>query len=320
LDQTYQDFELIILDDCSTDNSHEIIETYKNNAKVSKIIYNDANSGSPFKQWLKGINESAGQYIWIAESDDVASILFLEKTMYLIEKYNAAVVYTASIYIDENGIEIPRQEENPVVYTTKEYYFTGKEFVKNHLTKGTDICNASAVLFRKDAVCDVEDIKKFRLCGDWLFWIKLIWNTSVVYYDEKLNYFRQHTNKVSPNAFRKGLQYLEGLEIVSFLMEQLRFSLFELFSLGEYYLYRIKHDAFIENNDIRSQCLEKWKYVFPHTKSLSFIYFSLLTIDIIIQRMHWFVFRLKKTGFVKTVKYYTNKYILRHNGDNKLYL
>ena len=46
LNQTFQDFELIILDDCSTDNSREIIETYRNHLKVSHIIYNTENSGS----------------------------------------------------------------------------------------------------------------------------------------------------------------------------------------------------------------------------------------------------------------------------------
>jgi glycosyltransferase involved in cell wall biosynthesis len=45
LNQTYQDFEVIILDDCSKDNSHEIIELYRNHSKVSQIEYNET------KQW-----------------------------------------------------------------------------------------------------------------------------------------------------------------------------------------------------------------------------------------------------------------------------
>lgn len=55
LGQTYQNIEVIILDDCSTDNSREVIEKYRNNPKVAKIVYNDANSGSPFRQWKKGM-------------------------------------------------------------------------------------------------------------------------------------------------------------------------------------------------------------------------------------------------------------------------
>jgi glycosyltransferase involved in cell wall biosynthesis len=54
LNQTFQDFELIILDDCSSDSSKEIIEQYRQNPKVSQIIFNQINSGSVFKQWAEG--------------------------------------------------------------------------------------------------------------------------------------------------------------------------------------------------------------------------------------------------------------------------
>ena len=70
LNQTFQDFELIILDDCSTDNSREIIERYRGNPKITQIIYNKKNSGGVFKQWIKGIEKVKGEYVWIAERDD----------------------------------------------------------------------------------------------------------------------------------------------------------------------------------------------------------------------------------------------------------
>ena len=54
LNQTYQDFELILLDDCSTDNSAEVLNEYASNPKVSHVVINEINSGSTFKQWDKG--------------------------------------------------------------------------------------------------------------------------------------------------------------------------------------------------------------------------------------------------------------------------
>ena len=45
LNQTYQDFELILLDDCSSDKSRDIIESYRTNPHVTQIVYNDNNSG-----------------------------------------------------------------------------------------------------------------------------------------------------------------------------------------------------------------------------------------------------------------------------------
>lgn len=51
--QTYQKFEVIILDDKSTDNSLEVINRYKDNPHLSQIVVNEQNTGSPFKQWDK---------------------------------------------------------------------------------------------------------------------------------------------------------------------------------------------------------------------------------------------------------------------------
>ena len=75
--QTYQNFEVIILDDHSTDNSMEIIMRYKDNPHVSHIIENDINSGKVFKQWNKGFHLAKGELIWIAESDDFCELNML---------------------------------------------------------------------------------------------------------------------------------------------------------------------------------------------------------------------------------------------------
>lgn len=70
LNQTYQDFEVILLDDVSSDNSVEILQAYSKHPKVSHLIVNEQNSGNTFKQWQKGIALAKGTFVWIAESDD----------------------------------------------------------------------------------------------------------------------------------------------------------------------------------------------------------------------------------------------------------
>src|SRR5688572_15349118 len=72
LNQTYQHFEVIILDDFSTDDSKDIIEKYRHNSKVTLISYSTKNMGSTFAQWNKGVEMASGEIIWMAESDDVA--------------------------------------------------------------------------------------------------------------------------------------------------------------------------------------------------------------------------------------------------------
>ena len=76
LGQSYQDFELILLDDHSSDGSADILLSYKDDPRVSQVIINEENSGSTFKQWDKGLSLAEGEYIWIAESDD-----WCEKTL-----------------------------------------------------------------------------------------------------------------------------------------------------------------------------------------------------------------------------------------------
>jgi glycosyltransferase involved in cell wall biosynthesis len=53
--QTFQDFEVILMDDCSTDDSRIILSDYAKNSKVSHCIFNESNSGNTFKQWVKGL-------------------------------------------------------------------------------------------------------------------------------------------------------------------------------------------------------------------------------------------------------------------------
>lgn len=79
--QTLQDFELVVLDDCSTDGSRAIIDEYSARSPEIRRYYNSANSESAFKQWDYGVGRARGEYIWIAESDDFAEPIFLERTV-----------------------------------------------------------------------------------------------------------------------------------------------------------------------------------------------------------------------------------------------
>src|SRR5215469_3489317 len=77
LAQTFQDFEVILLDDGSTDASRSILREYTSDPRV-QLECNDINSGSTFKQWYKGVRLAHGRYVWIAESDDYADEQLLE--------------------------------------------------------------------------------------------------------------------------------------------------------------------------------------------------------------------------------------------------
>src|ERR1700759_2901855 len=105
LNQNYKNFEIIILDDCSTDNSKKIIEQYRHNPKVAAIIYNERNNGSPFKQWNKGVEVAHGDFIWIAESDDFADKSFLDKMIKRFNEYrdNIGLCFCQSYRVNDKG-------------------------------------------------------------------------------------------------------------------------------------------------------------------------------------------------------------------------
>ena len=106
LNQTYQDFELILLDDRSSDNSRKVIEGYAKHEKV-RVYFNEQNSGSPFRQWDKGINLARGKYIWVAESDDFAHETLLETLVPILEQQaSVGTTYCQSHKVDSTGTVI----------------------------------------------------------------------------------------------------------------------------------------------------------------------------------------------------------------------
>jgi len=155
LNQTYQDFELIILDDKSTDNSKEVIESYRSHPKVSQIVYNEINSGSTFKQWNRGIRLAKGELIWLAESDDDASEFFLEEMVSRFnQNSNLGIVYCDSYYINEKNKKLKRTHlwKNERFSSTRwnnDFINTGINEVNNYLIYHNVIDNASSALFKK---------------------------------------------------------------------------------------------------------------------------------------------------------------------------
>lgn len=226
--QTFRDFEVILLDDASTDNSVDILMAYENDAQVSHIIINKNNSGSPFKQWQKGIELAKGDYIWIAESDDYCENTFLQRIWDFKEKESGGlgVIYAQSIDINEKGEHLQNRIEvtnrfNPNIWVAN-FTRDGKDFIKNFLKDHNVIPNASAVVFRKDLVNSsifTEKMLQMKMCGDWLFWIKICAGSNVGFIAEPLNFFRMHpeTSRNVRNRKSKILRLLEESVIRRFL-------------------------------------------------------------------------------------------------------
>lgn len=197
--QTYQNIEIIVLDDASTDKSVEIIKKYSKDKRVSYYV-NKINSGSPYAQWIKGIEKAHGNYIWIAESDDFSDLSFLEKVIEIhLSKPYLALVFCKSMVVDANGVQIGSFQRALQDWTHWEecYVSDGNVELTNYFSKYNFIANASSVIFRKDVFMKQvlpykEQIISKKLVGDKLIWTYLIRNNKIGYISEPLNFFRTH--------------------------------------------------------------------------------------------------------------------------------
>ncbi len=208
LNQSYQNFELIILDDCSTDNSRDVIKQYRSDPHISHIIFNEQNSGSPFFQWQKGIELAKYDFIWIAESDDYADPSFLETLLpFLMVNENIGVAYTDSNIVDADDVihnNYYKKYRNSHFKTDKwnhDYIKTGIEEIEENLFFECTINNTSAMIFKKKLIkyVNFNYLKKFKYCGDWFFFISLLTHCDIAYKKDALNFFKYGTDN-----FKKG--------------------------------------------------------------------------------------------------------------------
>jgi glycosyltransferase involved in cell wall biosynthesis len=214
LDQAYDAIELIILDDCSTDNSKEVIEQYRAHPKVSHIVLNEHNSGSVFTQWRRGIELAKGELIWIAESDDLCEPVFLaEMTKYFRESSKVVIAFAQSVMFDDNKI-VGRTECEFL-----EEHLDGRSFLEKYMLGTCSIVNASGVLFKKAVFTQISDaFTRYKQCGDWRFWCEIAEHGDVVVSGKYLNYFRRHSTNTTSKNWKEGLYYLEGSEIIKYLI------------------------------------------------------------------------------------------------------
>ena len=202
--QTYSNFEVILLDDCSTDNSRFILNKYASNSRVSHCVFNDVNTGNTFVQWNKGIQLAKGDFIWIAESDDFCDFNFIEHVIKpLLENSEVVLSYCQSRRVDENGLVTGNWKNYTDSFKkdifNSDFAINGKGFFEKYLVYKNVIPNASAVIFRKNRSEEIEKLDEsliFRCNGDWLYYSFLIWNKMIAYKADSLNNFRYHSKSV----------------------------------------------------------------------------------------------------------------------------
>ena len=255
LEQTYKNIEIIILDDKSTDNSLAIINLYKDHPLISQIVVNEENSGSPFKQWQKGLSLAKGNVIWIAESDDTCERLFLEKLVAKYQKYeNVSYCFCRSHLMNKKG-HIKKVFQKP--FGEKEFY-RGRDFIEQKLIWGNAVVNASAVVFNKEKALTIRDeFMKYRGVGDWMFWTEMAEQGNVVIVDEPLNNYRYYRNNTTSNNRIDGNEIKEAKSVFDYFKEKGHLGILDEIRLRKKYIWQIKYKTNYPQH-IKQELLEIW--------------------------------------------------------------
>ena len=262
--QTYPIYELIILDDKSTDGSVEFIKEKINNIKdiPVKFIPNAKNSGSVFSQWSKGLKEVSGDYFWIAEADDSCDPKFLETAMAGFSDDEVVLSYTDSARIDENNNLISKNSQDlyNMFNTTKydsAYINDGVEEIKEVLSVTNTILNVSSVVWKYGEYSDIfNDAKRFKVAGDWYIYYNLLKNGKVAFSPKPLNYYRKHGSSVCTDV-KADIEYKEICEIQELAAKELHLS------MDVYKLQRLRR-SYMDYNVSKNVRKKRIAWVIPH--------------------------------------------------------
>ncbi len=209
VDQTYQDMEVIVIDDASTDDSRSVIESFSHDPRV-RVVYCAVNSGSVYQRWNEAAAMARGRYLWFAGADDYcAPDLLAELLTCLEEQPTVGIAFAQSWFVDERG---NRLFLSPT--WTRSLTMSGAEAIRK-LVLDTTIANASAVVVRADLYRDVGGFDtRFRLAADWRFYVDVLARSDMVYVAKPLNFCRIHSTTVSLIARRGGAEALERYRLL----------------------------------------------------------------------------------------------------------
>jgi len=214
--QTFQDFELIVLDDASTDNSQQLLKDICAYNRRDKLIFNESNSGSVFSQWKLGMENARGSYIWIAESDDFVDLHFLDLMLSSLVNNNTSFAYANSVPVDTSGVpygdyrELYLNQFNPGKWD-RSYKKSGHEEISSSLGVANTIPNASSTIFSRNLIAadELNRAIEFKMCGDWFIYILLCSKGDVSFVQSCNNYHTRHSSSSSFSTEKTNVYFKE---------------------------------------------------------------------------------------------------------------
>jgi len=220
ISQTYKDIEILVIDDCSTDGSVEVLRKYETHPRVKLIIHN-TNSG-----WVavsnQGVELSCGEFVIFANCDDACDSRMIERLVEGMCLYpSVAISYCRSLMIDGDGKvlgdDFAGREKAFRLKCNKDTLISHREMGR-FLLHSCVIPNLSSALFRRGCYINSGGLNpSYRVCSDWDLFFRIVAIHDVYYVTESLNEFRQHKTTIRTSTKERILYE----ELITLLLSQI---------------------------------------------------------------------------------------------------
>lgn len=226
LAQTYPNIEITVLDDCSKDDSRDVIDQYaaRYPDRITKV-YNETNSGGVFNQWRKGVSGVDGEIVWICESDDFCDAEFVEKLVPYFADDSVQMAFGRILETDIEGspnlwLDTYREHAEAGIWATP-LVRPAADWFAHGFGVSNVIANVGGCLFRRSPVplTTWQQAATYRVVGDWYLYLQIASGGQIAWEPEAISYFRRHGANTSSSSFN-GTGFYSELERV--MMEMRR--------------------------------------------------------------------------------------------------
>ena len=226
LDQTYQNWEMIIVDDCSTDNSRDIVKKYEAKESRIKLIELEKNFGGPARPRNVGLDISKGDYLAFLDADDVWLKNKLQVQINEMLVNNLDFTSTDIKFIDDNSIDTIINKHKIVIFFKK----IKRKATLSDVIKGNFISTSSAIV-SKNFISKFDENKDFIGVEDMYLWMKILneKNVRYKYIRDKLIKYRVSSTSLSERGVNQKQAIKANLCILKFILDNQKFEYIKYF-------------------------------------------------------------------------------------------
>lgn len=225
LNQSYKNLEIVVINDCSTDASLNIIKSFNDSRIV--LIDNIENKGAAFCRNI-GIKKASGEYIAFLDGDDVWEADKIEKQLYFMIDNNYDFACSKYIIIDETSKPIGRIVGAP------------KRITHKMLLRSAYIGCLTA-MYKKEVYPDLQIPDEIKKRNDYALWIKLTEKCDCYCLNESLARYRKRSKSLSSTKKHKLLKYHKQMFMRVCGFSAFKASWYSMLNVFNYYIRRIRY-------------------------------------------------------------------------------